>query len=71
VNDTLESPKPCPICRKPAAARFQPFCSTRCKDVDLNRWFTGAYAIPGEEAEELPDEAELARAARRGSEADE
>jgi hypothetical protein len=24
-----------------------PFCSKRCADVDLNRWLSGAYAIPG------------------------
>ena len=42
--------KPCPICGKPAAERFRPFCSGRCKDVDLNRWFSGAYAIPAAES---------------------
>jgi hypothetical protein len=36
----------CPICRKPAAAEFRPFCSRRCADVDLNRWLSGVYAIP-------------------------
>ncbi|MDB5623288.1 MAG: hypothetical protein JWR39_1851, partial [Devosia sp.] len=34
------SPKPCPICGKPALQGFRPFCSARCADVDLNRWFT-------------------------------
>ena len=53
-----ESPaKLCPICRKPAADRFRPFCSARCKDVDLNRWFKGAYAIPAVEAEDEDGEA--------------
>ena len=28
-------------------AEFRPFCSARCKDVDLSRWLSGAYAIPG------------------------
>jgi len=42
----------CPICRKPTADRFQPFCSGRCKDVDLHRWFSGNYAIPGAETDE-------------------
>lgn len=37
---------PCPICRKPADAAFKPFCSKRCADVDLNRWFSGVYAVP-------------------------
>ena len=37
----------CPICRKrPAVDDYRPFCSKRCSDVDLQRWFTGAYAIP-------------------------
>jgi endogenous inhibitor of DNA gyrase (YacG/DUF329 family) len=26
--------------------QFRPFCSARCKDVDLNRWFKGSYAVP-------------------------
>ena len=39
----------CPICRKPTAARYRPFCSRRCADVDLGRWLTGSYAIPGPE----------------------
>jgi endogenous inhibitor of DNA gyrase (YacG/DUF329 family) len=36
----------CPICGKPTAAAFRPFCSKRCADVDLQRWLTGRYAIP-------------------------
>ena len=47
--------KPCPICGKPAAERFRPFCSGRCKDVDLNRWFSGAYAIPAAESADDSD----------------
>jgi uncharacterized protein len=39
----------CPICDKPSAQAAAPFCSRRCKDVDLNRWLSGAYAIPGAE----------------------
>ena len=39
--------KPCPICRKPATDASTPFCSERCRDVDLNRWLSGSYAIPG------------------------
>ena len=37
--------KLCPICRKPAVETFWPFCSRRCADVDLNRWFSGVYAV--------------------------
>ena len=48
----------CPICRKPAVAAYRPFCSKRCADVDLNRWLSGAYAVPVTEDEE-EDEAPL------------
>ena len=36
----------CPICSKPTIVRYRPFCSKRCADVDLQRWFTGGYAVP-------------------------
>jgi len=49
---------PCPICGKPAAERFRPFCSARCKDVDLHRWFSGAYAIPAAESADDSEEQE-------------
>ena len=39
----------CPICGKPATRTTYPFCSVRCADIDLNRWLTGAYAIPASE----------------------
>lgn len=48
----------CPICGKPAAAEMRPFCSRRCADVDLARWFNGSYAVPAtdpEDAEELEE----------------
>jgi uncharacterized protein len=44
----------CPVCGKPSAEATQPFCSRRCADVDLGRWLTGQYRIPGPDAE--PDE---------------
>ncbi len=44
---TSEShPIPCAICRRPTIAKFYPFCSQRCADVDLGRWFTEGYRIP-------------------------
>ena len=33
-----------------------PFCSPRCKMVDLGRWFTGEYVIAGEDAIRLDPE---------------
>ena len=40
------SEKPCPICRKPATEASRPFCSERCRNVDLNRWLSNSYVIP-------------------------
>jgi endogenous inhibitor of DNA gyrase (YacG/DUF329 family) len=49
----------CPICGKPAAERYRPFCSRRCGDVDLNRWLSGVYAVPVTEDEEEDERADL------------
>jgi endogenous inhibitor of DNA gyrase (YacG/DUF329 family) len=35
----------CPICGAPAVAAHRPFCSPRCADIDLSRWFRGRYQI--------------------------
>lgn len=40
------SGRKCPICGKPRVAEHTPFCSTRCRDRDLVRWFGEGYAIP-------------------------
>jgi endogenous inhibitor of DNA gyrase (YacG/DUF329 family) len=42
----LRPVRPCPICGKPSVQAFHPFCSSRCAQIDLNRWLTGAYVIP-------------------------
>jgi len=47
----LRPRKPCPECGKPSTRESYPFCSPRCKAVDLNRWLSGAYVIPGSEDE--------------------
>jgi endogenous inhibitor of DNA gyrase (YacG/DUF329 family) len=54
----------CAICGKPVDARFKPFCSARCADVDLNRWLSGRYVIPGSEVTE-DDEAQQAAPVKR------
>ncbi|MCH2486987.1 MAG: DNA gyrase inhibitor YacG [Erythrobacter sp.] len=46
--------KPCPICRKPRTPDHAPFCSERCRDRDLARWFGDGYAVPGRPA--MPEE---------------
>ncbi|MDP8916297.1 MAG: DNA gyrase inhibitor YacG [Pseudomonadota bacterium] len=48
----------CAICAKPQDEAYRPFCSKRCADVDLQRWFTGRYAVPAVENETGPDEGE-------------
>jgi len=42
----------CPICGKPATEASTPFCSERCRDVDLNRWLSGSYVIPAKADDE-------------------
>lgn len=41
----------CPVCGRPADPKRLPFCSIRCADIDLGRWFTGQYRIPVEDEE--------------------
>jgi endogenous inhibitor of DNA gyrase (YacG/DUF329 family) len=47
----------CPICSKnfevdrTALPPGFPFCSDRCKLIDLGRWIDGAYSIPGPPAD--------------------
>jgi len=43
----LRPPRPCPTCGKASARKTYPFCSKRCADVDLNRWLSGQFVIPG------------------------
>ena len=39
----------CPICNKESQKAYRPFCSKRCADVDLGRWFNGSYAVPSDD----------------------
>jgi endogenous inhibitor of DNA gyrase (YacG/DUF329 family) len=47
-----QPPKACPVCGKPATKEHDPFCSKRCAQIDLNRWLSGTYVIPGKKIEE-------------------
>lgn len=44
----------CPICKKEVAFGDpnMPFCSDRCRAIDLGNWATGKYVIPGPERSE-------------------
>ena len=37
----------CPICKKPVPSKEAefPFCSDRCRLIDLGKWASGAYVI--------------------------
>ena len=61
-------PQTCPVCEKVLSdetgtvSRFFPFCSRRCREIDIYRWCTGKYAIIEpldperlKDAEESPD----------------
>lgn len=46
----------CPICEKqfdPSDSRAMPFCSERCRQIDLGRWLREVYSVP---IERDPDE---------------
>ncbi len=50
----------CPICHRPAAPRAEnplfPFCSPRCKTIDLGKWLNEEYRVPAEDEEPAADE---------------
>lgn len=60
----------CPQCRKPSVIApsnpWRPFCSERCKLVDLGDWMSGRFAIPVEEPDGFEDETD--QLPRRSSE---
>ena len=48
VPPTGKGPR-CPICGRPRVHEFRPFCSARCRNVDLSRWLGEVYAVPAVE----------------------
>ncbi|MEO2039195.1 MAG: DNA gyrase inhibitor YacG, partial [Martelella sp.] len=44
--EPLRKPRKCPECGRPSTREDYPFCSNRCRELDLSRWLTGSYAIP-------------------------
>jgi len=45
---------PCPTCRKlvrwTPAAKFRPFCSDRCRLIDLGEWASESFRIPAQQS---------------------
>ena len=44
-SDKARSIPKCPTCGARSDPQARPFCSPRCADIDLGRWFQGQYAI--------------------------
>jgi endogenous inhibitor of DNA gyrase (YacG/DUF329 family) len=46
----------CPTCRRDVVwgpeSPHRPFCSDRCRLIDLGAWFSGAHAIPDDGSSE-------------------
>jgi endogenous inhibitor of DNA gyrase (YacG/DUF329 family) len=66
IDEPKHPPLPCPICKRPVDDATRgvpnspyPFCSPRCKLIDLGRWLSGKYQIPVVEEDEsdAPDDA--------------
>ena len=57
--------KRCPICGREAQARYKPFCSARCADIDLHRWLNESYRVPAK-----PDQDEAESPSGRPAEAE-
>jgi len=58
----------CPICKKKVAWEdnpFRPFCSERCRLIDLGKWASEDYRIPGEK-KDVPDADEDKKNTREG-----
>lgn len=51
--------RPCPSCGTAVPwgpeSPFRPFCSERCRSIDLGAWLTESYRIPSEEPEDPDD----------------
>jgi endogenous inhibitor of DNA gyrase (YacG/DUF329 family) len=49
----------CPTCRRPVewseASAHRPFCSDRCRLIDLGAWLTEQHKIPDEPAADSDD----------------
>lgn len=56
--EPLRKARACPECSRPSHREHYPFCSDRCRSVDLSRWLKGSYAIPAVEAEREDDDRE-------------
>lgn len=58
MNDLEKKYFSCPVCNKQAlldsSNAFRPFCSERCKIIDLGEWASGTYNIVEPATSEIP-----------------
>jgi endogenous inhibitor of DNA gyrase (YacG/DUF329 family) len=57
----------CPICKKETTWEnnpFRPFCSERCRLMDLGKWASGDYRIPGDKKDVVSQEDEKKNTSR-------
>jgi uncharacterized protein len=60
LNAVTFAPR-CPICHEPVAWEgnpSRPFCTERCRLVDLGAWMTERYRVPGEDTRVPGDDTE-------------
>ena len=46
----------CPVCNNITDQKYRPFCSSRCKLIDLGNWIDGSYRLP---TDDVPEEADI------------
>ena len=60
INENPPRLVPCPYCGKEApwtpTNPYRPFCSERCRNIDLGAWAAGEYRVPVVEEPEQPDD---------------
>lgn len=58
VTKSLTPKRKCPQCKKLTVEKYRPFCSERCQQLDLGKWFNESYSVPGEERYSANDDDE-------------
>lgn len=47
LEGTQLTGRKCVMCKHPAIAKYRPFCSKRCADLDLGKWLNESYVVSG------------------------
>jgi len=56
-NVLVDAVQRCAYCRThPVEYKWRPFCSERCKLLDLARWVNGDYRVPGDQGSGIGDQ---------------